>query len=755
MDDYEEESESQQSGSRSSTSSSGGGDVLALGSYLTCPPVDLLAFVSMAAEIEQDFVVVPVTHPRYRRDSIGVSRRRIDALGRSELLLDARDWSSNIVGRASSWLSFEPGQQIRASEEALLEEFEMCSHLGLQAMIIDCPSSTQGVINFSRQLLALADTALSTGGVTSASMQLWVRLPLNKRGWQQWQLLSSLTGHHYRIFLSLYLDGEELGEDFLQRWASARIKGIEVGVGLYNDTSSSFSSSSSSSSSSSVAASKKAKGDKKTPKLSLPEDIKRKLHFFMELFEQLHVFVSGKPRHGDNCYDFSQYLSVISTDVWEPHCDAKRMMPSTDYDQFCNQYKDSLRLPLQPLKDSLETNTYRVMEMDPVKYAQYDEAIFRAVVDICKSAANEGAGGASAVGGKKKERSIKGEAKKGTHVLIVVIGPGRGPLIAGSIKAARRTGADIKIVAIEKNKNAVFTLRNRARDEPDWKGVDIIHGDVRTVELPESVANKADIIVSELLGSWGDNEASPECLDIARRRLLKQAGVCIPCKYTSWCAPVCSPKLWISARDIFQGQDRKKGTDGFPFVVHFHHVNVLADALPLFEFSHPPIQLDAEALAVIDNNREKTVSFSLFGNQEKGSSSKNSNSKSNNSNKRKRGPGGGATDVDADKNGPSSSVDETDVLTVHGLAGYFDCCLYKDVSFSTVPHSFSSGMYSWFPMFVPFESPVMIRKDSDALTVSVWRRSNGVKMWYEMAVSSPSPFPILNVGGRSFSVDLQ
>lgn len=40
---------------------------------------------------------------------------------------------------------------------------------------------------------------------------------------------------------------------------------------------------------------------------------------------------------------------------------------------------------------------------------------------------------------------------------------------------------------------------------------------MRTVQLPEPV----DVLVSELLGSFGDNELSPECLDGAMR-LLKR-----------------------------------------------------------------------------------------------------------------------------------------------------------------------------------------------------------------------------------------
>ena len=45
--------------------------------------------------------------------------------------------------------------------------------------------------------------------------------------------------------------------------------------------------------------------------------------------------------------------------------------------------------------------------------------------------------------------------------------------------------------------------------------MELLYGDMRTVELPE----KVDILVSELLGSFGDNELSPECLDGAERFL--------------------------------------------------------------------------------------------------------------------------------------------------------------------------------------------------------------------------------------------
>lgn len=47
---------------------------------------------------------------------------------------------------------------------------------------------------------------------------------------------------------------------------------------------------------------------------------------------------------------------------------------------------------------------------------------------------------------------------------------------------------------------------------------------MRTLDVPE----QADIMVSELLGSFGDNELSPECLDGAMRFLKRESGVVWP-----------------------------------------------------------------------------------------------------------------------------------------------------------------------------------------------------------------------------------
>lgn len=77
--------------------------------------------------------------------------------------------------------------------------------------------------------------------------------------------------------------------------------------------------------------------------------------------------------------------------------------------------------------------------------------------------------------------------------------------------------------------------------------VTLVPADMRSWAAPE----QADIIVSELLGSFGDNELSPECLDGAQS-FLKPDGVSIPSSYTSYLQPITTAKLWndVKARTI-------------------------------------------------------------------------------------------------------------------------------------------------------------------------------------------------------------
>jgi len=119
-------------------------------------------------------------------------------------------------------------------------------------------------------------------------------------------------------------------------------------------------------------------------------------------------------------------------------------------------------------------------------------------------------------------------------------GAGRGPLIRRALAAARTAKAKVHIVALDKNPNAIVTLRNMIYDEGIEEQVTLIQGDMRHISAEKL---QGDMLISELLGSFGDNELSPECL-IPTEKYLRPGGIYLPWSYTNHIVPLSSQVLW-------------------------------------------------------------------------------------------------------------------------------------------------------------------------------------------------------------------
>lgn len=65
----------------------------------------------------------------------------------------------------------------------------------------------------------------------------------------------------------------------------------------------------------------------------------------------------------------------------------------------------------------------------------------------------------------------------------------------------------------------------------------------------------------------------------------------------------------------------------------------------------------------------------------------------------------------------------------------------------------SQGMFSWFPLYIPLRTPVVL-KAGDKVEAHFWRCTSPSKVWYEWALTSPSPSPIHNPNGRSYWIGL-
>ena len=387
--------------------------------------------------------------------------------------------------------------------------------------------------------------------------------------------------------------------------------------------------------------------------------------------------------------------------------------PQSAIERFGAGYQDYLQAPLQPLTVDLESITYEVFEKDPIKYEWYERAIARALRDWVDQA--------------------KPTSNPNGRVVVAVVGAGRGPLVSRAIRASEETGVAIDLWALEKNPNAYVLLQNH--NETRWSNrVNLVKSDMRTWKGPwrdattpsfasgpvgQAIGSTSerhsagytesfqasgalpptsstaegtpsiqhmpiDILVSELLGSFADNELSPECLDGVTHLLNPSHGISIPASYTAHLTPIAAPKLHA---DIMAQSVANPAAPETPYVVMLHAVDFLSttttssgqalafpsqtpptsDAVsPIIQtawsFTHPNPHAPIPTTATPTNShnvRHSSLTFSV----------------------RDRG-------------------------VCHGLAGYFETVLYDDVELSTNPATMevkSPGMISWFPIFFPLK----------------------------------------------------
>ncbi|KYK55315.1 putative SHK1 kinase-binding protein [Drechmeria coniospora] len=374
-------------------------------------------------------------------------------------------------------------------------------------------------------------------------------------------------------------------------------------------------------------------------------------------------------------------------------------------------FQDWLQSPLQPLSDNLESATYEVFEGDPVKYNQYEAAVVEALAEWKKLGLPT--------------------SKKGV-VVIAVAGSGRGPLVTRALNAAELTGVPVEVWAVEKNPNAyVYLLR---QNQTTWGGrVNVVKSDMRAWKGPVvsdsveggAVYGKVDILISELLGSFGDNELSPECLDGIQHVMAKPHGISIPSSYTAHFSPISTPKLHA---DILARSATDPTAFDTPWVVRLYALDFVCQKAPdrprfqqAWEFSHP---IPESTLQAVNARRSGGVV----------------------------GGGGGSMAGAAGANDHNSRYCHVTFVcrtrgVIHGLAGYFESTLYESrvegqegemVEISTHPERIdrkSKDMISWFPIFFPLKEAITFPEDTE-LEVSMWRQTDDSRVWYEWQVEA-------------------
>ncbi len=409
--------------------------------------------------------------------------------------------------------------------------------------------------------------------------------------------------------------------------------------------------------------------------------------------------------------------------------------------------------------------------------------------------------------------------------IVLVVGAGRGPLVTCAINAFqkllsvvvsnnninnKRKGSQqqrqirfqLYIYAVEKNPNAILYLRSKfdsflhPKDPSSMIQLQIVSSDLRYLNARELFQNivpheqpattttttvspppsatlyHANLVVSELLGSFGCNELSPECLET----LWHGTNVCsptstksIPCHYTSHIAPVSSIKLYHKVKQqalyptcVHSTQQQLIGlTKAFetPYVVRPHVASQMYRTQDCWSFTHAPLHPDVAAASSHchgDLERHVHLEFGvtahephnvpfMYGAQ--------------------YGTGYGPSDdyilstMQAYKN--SADHHDTSTGAAHeshfrhqtlpqspakswtctGLLGTFTADLYHpatmgtnqnspSIQISTHPNTFSTGMFSWFPLYFPSVQPIHVPKFGQ-IHVDIWRKCTTTKVWYE------------------------
>lgn len=624
--------------------------------------------------------------------------RKAPAFKSSEVNLTKLEETEGVVALASQWIELDsPDEGVRLDcELALRQELAYASYLGISNVIVPPPSSDPARRPFLADYARAINSCLFSGSAETAPAGSWmtitVQLPISsphqlskilsrqsgKNGhgltasttagstasassqashasatssaaqlraeddwaWETWEQIRQLCSYNTRLQIALDLGYPLPGPSILARWMAEPVSMLWVPSNAYLANAKGF-----------PVLSKASQAFVRSMSKKNPTVV-------------LSAVQNPPPTHSrGGPLAYLQYIRHLE----------KATPPDGAVDSFARGYSDWLQAPLQPLMDNLEGTTYEVFERDPVKYALYEEAVHKALLD----------------------RPVT------SSTLIWVCGAGRGPLVDRCLNAADRAGRAVRLVALEKNPNALVTLQERQALE--WGDqVRVQYGDMRRYSVPTSMAERPDIVVSELLGSFGDNELSPECLDGAMR-FLKPNGISIPSSYTAFLSPLSSSKLHtevLSGSNAALSSAVQKSTET-PYVVMFQNVALLAarggrinseQVQESWTFEHRPsavtsLVYDEQGLPASNGHNIRSAKHTFHIPQ---------------------------------------------AGTCHGLAGYFEAHLYDNVTLSIHPDPVrgSKDMLSWFPIYFPFREPIYLPANSE-LDVHMWRLTSSDRVWYE------------------------
>lgn len=411
---------------------------------------------------------------------------------------------------------------INFSEDLIKMDFDYASHIGAKFTLINLDQLVNSNINFN---FFLFNKNLKKFLTENPDKYLSLQLPLNEAGLILWEKIQSELNFLENLSLVLEIKPDLPDESVIQKFATHNLKSILLPFSIFITNKNGY------------------------PVLSkLHQDyIKFLFNYKIEV-----IFQDDSDLLINNCsitnfsnknkYDLANFQKIKDYSLYIFHL-FKNHREFKNEEYIVYNYLDTFQIPLQPLRDNLQSQTYECFEEDNTKYDYYEMALNKALKNFrekgnlnLKNIINS---------------TIENNTKNSTRILTAcVLGGGRGPLVRKVVQSAISNnfipGENFKIYCVEKNRNAFNTLLNLKLKEPEVFGqVNFIFSDMRNFNPVE----KLDIIVSELLGSFGDNELSPECL-VDVQKFLSHDSIMIPHSYTSYSRPVMCPVVWANVRKI-------------------------------------------------------------------------------------------------------------------------------------------------------------------------------------------------------------
>lgn len=248
------------------------------------------------------------------------------------------------------------------------------------------------------------------------------------------------------------------------------------------------------------------------------------------------------------------------------------------------------------------------------------------------------------------------------------------------------------VTAIEKNSAVINHLNEK--NHFSWNGkVNILNMDARGYNKYFQATNSppVQLVISELIGSFGCNELMPECIDSVANLTICEDASCafIPCKVESYVQPVYAPKLWKLA------SEKSLEKMYVPMLPEYQYLG--SNPTAVWSFTSRP------------SNTKMKMEEKGFGFYNK-HNSRIANKK----------------------------IDIWEISVVHGFAGFFKATLTNGIVIDNLPPISDSNVQftsSWLPAFFPIDKPLQLTAGS-ILEISLSRVCLSEKVWYEWSVHS-------------------